>query len=129
MGRIDDLMDSVRDGRVSPVRSSLDSLIDSLPDAPSAPTRPPVPPTATTQFITDASGNLPTPVAPTSRDTLSMRPPQVAPDDVPYIAGQGPKPIPVQPRTRMFPEVTPVPTLPVGMPPLASAQPSSTAVV
>src|SRR3990167_1865143 len=112
-------------------RISLEGVEDLLPTVTPVPmTRSPVPPTATTQFITDTSGNLPTPVAPTPRATMSLPSSTAAPADVPYIAGQGPgKPIPVQPRTRTFPEVTPAPKPPIGMAPLAPAQPSSTAVV
>src|SRR3990167_10640441 len=126
MGRIDDLIDSLPDALVSPVRSNLDSLIDSLPDAPSAPiTRPPV----ASPVAALPSSLMAVSPAPQPRATLSLTAPQGRPTDVPSIAGQGPPPIPVQPRTRMFPEATPAPKPPVGVPTLASAQPSSTAVV
>src|SRR3990167_2364177 len=126
MGRIDDLIDSLPDALVSPVRSNLDSLIDSLPDAPSAPiTRPPV----ASPVAALPSSLMAVAPAPQPRATLSLTAPQGRPTDVPSIAGQGPPSIPVQPRKRMFPEVTPAPKPPVGVPTLASAQPSSTAVV
>ena len=108
------------------VKVDLSGLDDIAPPRPvvsvTPAVRPPVPSSTTTQFITDASGNLPAPVIQQPRASMVTSALPATATDVPRIAGQGPPggPIPIQPRRRMFPDVTP--PVPV------AAQPSSTAV-